>query len=265
MNSRPSRVDHALSSLHRQWWLISLVSGLALGLGYTLLRVGWQPGAARRWTLLAGCVLVTELGFLWRWLPDNYRYPGQRLLPALGLGNLLTIVRGLLVGLLAGFLGASWPPGWLVCLPAGLYSLAAAGDSLDGYVSRKTHYTTHLGQRLDMEVDALGLLVATSLAVQYGQLPVWYLCLGFAHYGFGLGQWWRRRRGKPVYSLPPWAARAVIGGCQVGFISVVLWPVFSPPLTTLVGLLFVIPTLASFSRDWLAVSGRLGAALANSG
>ena len=265
MNSRPPRVDHALSSLHRQWWLISLISSLSLGLSSALLCVGWRPDAVRRWALLAGCVLVTELIFLWRWLPDNYRQPGQRLLPVLGMGNLLTIMRGLLVGLLAGFLGGGWPPGWLACLPAGLYSLAAVGDWLDGYVSRKTHYTTHLGRRLDMEVDALGLLVATSLAVQYGQLPVWYLCLGFAPYGFGLGQWWRGWRGKPVYSLPPRATRAVIGGCQVGFISVVLWPVFSPPLTTLVGLLFVIPTAVSFSHDWLAVSGRLGAASPDSG
>ena len=253
------RVDPALSHLHRQWWAVSLVCGLSLGLGYALLHAGWQPAAARCWALLSGCVMAVELVFLWRWLPDNFRQPGQPLLPALGLGNLLTIGRGLLVGLLAGFVGLSWPPGWLACLPAGLYSLAAVGDSLDGYVSRKTHYTTHLGQRLDMQVDALGLLVATGLAVQYGQLPVWYLGLGLAHYGFGLGRWWRRRRGKSVQSLPPRAARAVIGGCQVGFICVVLWPVFSPPLTSLVGLLFVLPTLVSFGRDWLAVSGRLAA------
>ena len=159
------RVDLALSRLHRQWWAISLVCGLSLGLGYILLAASWQPAAARCWVLLSGCVMAVELVFLWRWLPDNSRQPGQPLLPALGLGNLLTIGRGLLVGLLAGFVGLGWPPGWLACLPAGLYSLAAVGDSLDGYVSRKTHYTTHLGQRLDMQVDALGLLVATGLAV----------------------------------------------------------------------------------------------------
>ena len=257
MNTYLPPFKNALTSLRRQWWLISVAYSLSLGLGYMLLRAVWQPAAAQRWVLLAGCVLMTELWFLRRWLSDNYRHQEQRLLPSLGVGNLLTILRGLLVGLLAGFLFSVWPPGWLAYLPAGLYSLAAVGDSLDGYVSRKTHYTTQLGKRLDMEVDALGMLIATALAVQYHQLPVWYLCLGFAHYFFVLGQWWRRQRGKPVYNLPPYASRPIIGGCQVGFVSAVLWPVFSPPTTTFVGILFGIPTLLSFTRDWLAVSGHL--------
>lgn len=258
MNTPLPPLDNALASLRRQWWLISVAYSLALGLGSLLLGAVWQPAAARQWTLLAGGVLITELWVLWRWLPDNYRPHGQRLLPSLGVGNMLTILRGLLVGLLAGFLWAAWPPGWLAYLPAGLYTLAAVGDSLDGYISRKTDYTTQLGKRLDMEVDALGMLTATSLAVQYHQLPVWYLCLGFAHYVLVLGQWWRRRQGKLVQSLPPRASRPVIGGCQVGFVSAVLWPVFSPPTTTIVGLLFGIPTLLSFTYDWLVVSGRLG-------
>jgi CDP-diacylglycerol--glycerol-3-phosphate 3-phosphatidyltransferase len=258
MNTHQPPLDNALTSLRRQWCLISVLYSLSLGLGYTLLYAVWQPGAAQRWTLLAGCVLSIELWFLWRWLPDNYRPQEQRLLPRLGAGNMLTILRGLLIGLLAGFLFSAWPPGWLAYLPGGLYTLAAVGDSLDGYVSRKTDYTTQLGKRLDMEADALGMLVATVLAVQYHQLPVWYLCLGFAHYFFGLGQWWRTQQGKPVYGLPLHASRRVIGGCQVGFVSAVLWPVFSPPMTTLVGILFGIPTLLSFTRDWLVVSGHLG-------
>ena len=264
MHTHLPPLENALTSLRRQWWLISVIYSLSLGLGYTLLCAVWQPAAAQRWTLLAGCVLIVELGFLWRWLPDNCRPQEQRLLPRLGMGNMLTILRGLLVGLLAGFLFSAWPPGWLAYLPGGLYTVAAVGDCLDGYVSRKTDYTTQLGKRLDMEVDALGMLVATILAVQYHQLPVWYLCLGFAHYFFVLGQWWRTRQGKPVYGLPLRASRSVIGGCQVGFVSAVLWPVFSPPSTTIVGILFGIPTLVSFTRDWLAVSGQFGPAPADS-
>jgi CDP-diacylglycerol--glycerol-3-phosphate 3-phosphatidyltransferase len=43
----------------------------------------------------------------------------------------------------------------------------------------------------------------------------------------------------------------------MGFFSVMLWPLFSPPGTTLAGLFFVGPVLAGFCRDWLVVSGRL--------
>jgi CDP-diacylglycerol--glycerol-3-phosphate 3-phosphatidyltransferase len=45
----------------------------------------------------------------------------------------------------------------------------------------------------------------------------------------------------------------------MGFLSVVLWPVFTPPATTLAAVLFAVPLLTSFGRDWLVTSGRLPA------
>jgi CDP-diacylglycerol--glycerol-3-phosphate 3-phosphatidyltransferase len=130
-------------------------------------------------------------------------------------------------------------------------------DGLDGYLARLTHQATKLGETLDMEFDALGLLIATLLAVQYHQLPWWYLFLGLARYLFILGIWWRTRQGQPVYDLPPSAARRIIAGFQMGFTAAILWPIVWPPGTILAGVVFAIPFVASFTRDWLIVSGRI--------
>jgi CDP-diacylglycerol--glycerol-3-phosphate 3-phosphatidyltransferase len=130
-------------------------------------------------------------------------------------------------------------------------------DYLDGYVARATNHATRLGEELDGVFDALGLLVAVGLAVWYGQLPAWYLLIGLSRYVYGLGVWRRRRKGLPVYDLPPSGNRRILAGFQMGFITVVLWPLFSPPGTTLAGIVYAIPLLAGFGRDWLVVSGRL--------
>jgi CDP-diacylglycerol--glycerol-3-phosphate 3-phosphatidyltransferase len=249
--------EASLIRLRRRWWVtVSLYAPLLL-LGYQLLRTEWHLSYAWRWTLAAAGVLAYELWLLWRGLKDNRLRGGSTLLPTLGAGNVLTLLRGLALGLLAGFLFSPWPPGRLAWTPALLYTMAIIADYLDGYLARITHRATVLGENLDIEFDALGMLIAISLAVHYDQLPWWYLLLGLSRYLFLLGIWWRKRQGKPVYDLPPSAQRRMVAGFQMGFMSVMLWPIVYPPLTTLAGLVFAIPFVASFTRDWLVVSGRL--------
>ena len=74
---------------------------------------------------------------------------------------------------------------------------------------------------------------------------------------FVAGMWWRTRRGKPVYDLPPSDNRRIIAGCQTGFIAIALWPAVAPPATTLAAGVFAAPLIASFARDWLVVSGAI--------
>jgi CDP-diacylglycerol--glycerol-3-phosphate 3-phosphatidyltransferase len=249
--------NQPLMSLRRRWWIIASLSILLLGLGHRLLRTEWHPFSAWRWTLLAALVLAYELTLLWRGLKDNRRRGESILLPTLGSANLLTLIRGLALGLLAGFLFSPSPSGWLAWLPAILYSLAIVADYLDGYLARVTRRATLLGESLDIEFDALGILVATSLAVHYNQLPAWYLLLGMSRYLFLLGIWWRRRGGQPVHDLPPSTYRRMVAGFQMSFISVALWPTVHPPATTWAGIMFAIPFGLSFVRDWLVVSGCL--------
>jgi CDP-diacylglycerol--glycerol-3-phosphate 3-phosphatidyltransferase len=255
--------DVSMLSLRRRWLALALVFGLALWFGYQLLSAAWEPVSAWRWAIVAAGVLVYELGHLWRGLNDNHRRGDSALLPMLGAGNVLTMLRGLALGLLAGFLVAPWPPGWTAWIPALLYTVAIVADYLDGYLARITHHATLLGEHLDIEFDALGILIATSLAVNYHQLPSWYLLIGLSRYLFLLGIWWLKRRGRPVYDLPPSTQRRIVAGFQMGFTSVMLWPIVYPPGTTLAGVIFAVPFTASFIRDWLVVSGSLDPASAS--
>jgi CDP-diacylglycerol--glycerol-3-phosphate 3-phosphatidyltransferase len=249
--------DASLISLRRRWWLMASLYAPLLLLGYQLLRTEWHLAYAWRWAVMAAGVLAYELCLLWRGLKDNRLRGRSTLLPTLGAGNVLTLLRGLALGLLAGFLFSPWPPGRLAWMPALLYTLAIIADYLDGYLARITHRATVLGESLDIEFDALGMLIAISLAVHYDQLPWWYLLLGLSRYLFLLGIWWRKRQGKPVYDLPPSTQRRMVAGFQMCFMSVILWPIVYPPLTTLAGLVFAIPFVASFARDWFVVSGRI--------
>jgi CDP-diacylglycerol--glycerol-3-phosphate 3-phosphatidyltransferase len=197
---------------------------------------------------------MIQMAIFWWALHYNHRPAESFLLPRLGYGNSMTLTRGLFTCLLAGFLFAPQPLGMLAWAPAVLYTLERLVDYFDGYVARITGQETKLGAILDMEFDGLGLLIAIALGIQYGKLPVWYLVLGMARQLFVAGMWLRRRWNLPVYELPPSDQRRIIAGYQTGFASVVLWPVLSPQITQLACLLFAVPLVFSFGRDWLVVS-----------
>jgi CDP-diacylglycerol--glycerol-3-phosphate 3-phosphatidyltransferase len=247
-----------LTTLHRRWWGVVLLYAGSLWLGYQLLRLTWPEALVQQWVIQAAVVLAYGLGVCRTGLAQNHRPGESSLLPTFGVGNTVSLLRGLVMGLLAGFVFLPRPmDGLLAWMPAMLYTVLAILDYLDGYLARITGQATVLGARLDGAFDALGLLVAVGLAVWYGQLPGWYLLIGLSRYLFSFGSWWRKRQGKSVYDLPPSSNRRVLAGFQMGFISVILWPLFSPPGTTLAGVIFAIPFLAGFGRDWLVVSGRL--------
>lgn len=250
-----------LTLLRLRWFLILISSLVALGITTILIRTGathqeFSPKTSLwMWGALSG--LIAHLGILWWGLKRNHRRNERRLLPTLGYGNGITITRGVLISLLAGFLFIPEPTTALAWLPALFYTTASILDYLDGYVARLTNHTTILGEVLDMEFDGLGLLIAIGVAIRYGQLPPWYLLLGFGRQLFLLGIWIYQQRGLPTYELTESANRRIIAGFQMGFISVILWPVLTPPLTTIICILFSIPLTASFGRDWLVVSGRI--------
>lgn len=244
-----------LRSLRRQWLLAAFVAFAALLAGRSwLLRTSFAP-YADRWLGMAAIVCVVVLALLWYVLPRNHRPHEDRLFTTLGFPTWLTLLSGLLIAYLAGFLFSPWPAGWLAWVPAALYLASRIVDLFDGYIARTTDRVTAAGAALDIELDGLGLLIAVLLGVQYGKLPVWYVLLAVSRQLFVAGIWWRRRRHLPVYDLPPSDNRRITAGCQTGFISVALWPVIGPAATTLAAVVFAIPLVASFGRDWLVVSG----------
>lgn len=245
----------ALVRLRRAWWALVLGSVAGVGAVYLLLSAEWAARYAARWGALAGLSLAYVLGVLRRRLPDNHP-PGEiDLFPTLGLPNAISLARGFMLAALAGFLLSPPPAGWLAWAPGVLYTAAIVVDYLDGIAARVTGRSTVLGQTLDLEFDALGVLVAPLVAVWHGQLPAWFLLVSAARYVFAFGVWTRRRRGLPVYDLTPSTTRRALAGIQMGFISAVLWPTLKPETIAPVAAVVIVPFLAGFIRDWLVVSG----------
>ena len=119
-----------LRRLRLRWVLVACLAACATALAFAGLRALLADALARRWLLLVVPVLAYELALLWRYLPRNRS--GERLLPSLGPGTLLTIARGVLIAFLAGFLLLPQPTESLVWLPAALYGAAALADYADG-------------------------------------------------------------------------------------------------------------------------------------
>ena len=244
-----------LSRLRKKWIGLVFLQILLVTAGSWLLVTLWNERAVYQWLILASLGSAVFFAYLWRHLPKNHLPVTTQLLPTFGPGNLLTIARGMLLVLLGGFLFSPLPPGRLAYLPGLLYAIASFADIFDGYLARISNQQTRLGEELDLNLDGLGLLIASFLLVWYGQVPAWYLLVGLARYLFLFGIWWRRRAGKPVYPLSESSARRPFAGAQMGFAAVMLFPIFSPPGTYLAAALFAIPFLVGFLLDWLAVSG----------
>jgi CDP-diacylglycerol--glycerol-3-phosphate 3-phosphatidyltransferase len=246
-----------LRRLRFRWVVVSAVAAVATALAYELFADRFATDLARRWLAVTALVLAYELALLWRFLPRNRDHDDEGLSPSFGPATLLTVVRGVLVAFLAGFLLLPQPTESLVWLPAALYGAAASLDYVDGVVARLTGHVTELGERLDVEIDALGILIAPLLAVVYGQLPVWYLSAGVARYLFVAGKRYRRSAGKPVHDLPPQTVSRTLAGVQMAFLALVLSPLLTPPEATLVAVVVLVPFLANFLRDWWYLTGRL--------
>lgn len=244
-----------LNMLRKKWIFLLLLQIVLLTVVTWLLVSRWDEHATYQWLVLASFFSVLYFWYLWIRLESNHPPNDPHFLPTLGPGNLLTIVRGMLLMLLAGFMFSPMPQGGLGYLPGILYACAAIADLFDGYLARISKQQTRLGEELDMSLDGLGLLIASFLLVWYGQVPTWYLLVGLARYLFLLGIWLRKLTSRPIFPLAENSARRPFAGAQMGFAAVMLFPIFSPPGTFLAAALFAVPFLTGFLFDWFTVSG----------
>ena len=243
-------------TLKRRWWTTVWLFGAVSTSTYGLLWVAWSSPDASRWGMLTALALAYVLIFTRVHLRLNRR-PAQSVIQAnLGPANAVTLARGLLAGLLAGFVMAPAPAGLWALVPGALMTGVSVLDLADGWLARRRGETTDLGAKLDVEVDSLALLVAYVLAVKLGQLPLAFAAVGGLYYAYRLALAGRRRRGLPVYPIPVDRRRSVIAGVQMGVLCAILWPVWTPPLTVALAGAAVALVALSFGRDWLAATGR---------
>lgn len=229
--------------------LLALAAGLA-ALEGPVFALRWLPASLACWAFVIWQGRVR--------LHRNRSTVDDALYHTLGHGTRITLLRGLLIAATAGFLGTvtmQVSPA-LLFLPALLYTAAALGDALDGYLARRQQHTTRLGAELDTELDALGLLVAPLLAILYGKLHVSYLLVSVAYYLFRWGIAWRRRHDRPVHPLPPSRVRRHLAGLQMALVAAALWPPLPAGVTRALGVVLMLPLLIGFWRDWLHASGR---------
>ncbi|WP_224269468.1 CDP-alcohol phosphatidyltransferase family protein [Haloprofundus salinisoli] len=257
--STRARHESALASLRRRLAAFAVVAALATCLaGGALLASRLAAATVGAWLFVAAAVLAVELGWATGQL-DRNRRAGETLLARLGTGNFVTLGRGVLLAWVAAFVVVDWTDtAALLWVPTALYGTAAALDAADGALARGNDRVTGFGTSLDLEYDALGVLVACSVGVVAGLLPLWYLSIGLARYAFGLARYLRRRRGVPVYDLPPRVSRRPLAGLQMAFLAAALSPVPDPSVRTAGATVFGGALLLGFGRDWLYVSGRVG-------
>ena len=255
------RISNAnLCRLRARWWAAAGLCFLIMLSGFLLLNRDRSRPEAFQGVLQSMIIMIYLLGLLRYGLRWNYHPAGKVLRSTLGYGTWLTIIRGTLLAVLAGYLFQPWPasdffPGRLSWTPGLLYITASILDYFDGQVARACRHETRLGAFLDINLDALGLLVASLAAVWYGQLPPAYLSVGIVYYAFIAGIWLRKKFSKPVVELTPWRGARVIAGFQMGFVGIALLPIVKPPLTVLTAYGAMLPLLAGFFRDWMIVCG----------
>jgi CDP-diacylglycerol---glycerol-3-phosphate 3-phosphatidyltransferase len=249
-------------SLGIYWWTTALISFCAVLVFNLFLSSHWR--IPFDWTrfVLPLLPLIYALAVLRSGLPLNHRPGETQVLSQLGMANGITMVRGVLVSVLACFW--NWPTtipfsihhsfAWL---PGVIYITASLLDLVDGIVARHTDSVTRLGERLDTLFDALGLLTAVLAGVALNQLPLSYLAVALAYYVFSAGIRVRRRTGRLVVPLKPRPAARLVAGFNMGFLATALLPIYHPPATTIAAMVFMVPFLAGFLRDWLVVSGRI--------
>ena len=246
--------------LRREWRLAGAWGVAFIGGGFWLLLEHGGLSAALQGGLQTAAVLVYGWTRWGRALELNHSPQEPRLRPSLGAANRLTLLRAGLVAVLAGFvfqpaLAHASPAGWVAWAPAALYIAAAALDVADGFLARVTGSETRLGEHLDTEIDALGLLIAAALVVWIGKAPAAYLCVGLGYYALKAAVGARRKAGRPIAPVRPRAAARLVAGCEMGFAGGALLPLFEPAATRPVALILTAALLAGFARDWLVVCG----------
>lgn len=247
----------------RHWWRTAAIfCCMTLLTGFAIVHYYLKPALAWRWLFPSLVIVIYILAFLKSRLRLNHRKNEIYLLPTFGWGNWITLLRGVLISILAGLLLLPWNKLtndylWLAWLPGTVYISAALLDYFDGVLARIFNQQTRLGESFDTQMDALGLLVAILLAIKIGQLPLSCITAGLAYYLFQIGIQIRKKLSKVVIDLKPRPEARFMAGLYMGFVGLSLFPILRPPVTDIAAVIFLVPFLLGFLQDWWIVCDKL--------
>jgi CDP-diacylglycerol---glycerol-3-phosphate 3-phosphatidyltransferase len=139
-----------------------------------------------------------------------------------------------------------------------VYLTAAVLDYADGYVARRSADVTGLGEFLDTQVDAFGLLLASGLLVANAKAPLPYLWVGVGYYVLQAAIALRRAAGKTIGAVTPRPDARWVAGCEMAFAGLALLPVFKPEATRPAAWVMTLALGISLGRDWGIVCGQPG-------
>ena len=215
-----------------------------------------------------GCLLVAGAGIAARpWLDTGAAYPwkaaavfaamvafairlvGQHPFPRFGPANRVTTVRAMLVALMAALVGEPETPR-LAAAAVVAASLAAVLDGVDGWLARRTRLSSVFGGRVDMETDALLVMVLSVLVWRHDKAGAWVLAGGLLRYAFVAARWPLPWMAGPL--VPTRRGRAAAVAHVIGLI-VALAPVGAVPNSAVAAA----ATLASLTWSFAVDVGRL--------
>lgn len=189
-----------------------------------------------------GVYLVMAALMLWAWPPAR-RW--------LGWANRVTLLRGMLVAVIAG---AVIFPDFMAHHATSMAILAVLAlglDGLDGWVARLTRSASAFGARFDMEVDAFFILVLCAALVAVDKVGIWVLAIGAMRYVFVVAGYVRPWLSQ---ALPHSRRRKVVCVWQVATLLVGLLPMVSAGQASSLSAVALCLLSLSFGLDvrWLA-------------
>src|SRR5579859_1288259 len=232
----------AYPGLKRSWRHFSLALGM---LGFALLAVSYKlEGSTITLRLLPGflfCVAWQISDLYWH-LGLNREPQTGALYSNVGVANFCTQVRGLIASYVLGRLIGGVPTPTILILSAFLCGIAT--DMLDGYIARRTHTQSKLGQISDGEADFCLHLSVTIALIQQGNLPLWVGMVMLARFLLpllaALASYFVRAQ--PVrFGSTIWGKCAGLAQCL--YFLVLLAPVSLVAITRLVNLPLLLVTL----------------------
>jgi phosphatidylglycerophosphate synthase len=224
------RLHERVIAAHLFWAI--LLWGLALRARAVL---GLEAGYPLKALALFAIATVLCLKFLGRYHPFAKYGPG----------NCVTLVRSMLVALVASLIGEATVP-TVATMAVAVSVVIAALDGVDGWLARRSGLTSTFGARFDVETDSALILALSILSWQHGKAASWVVLCGLLRYTFvaaGLVLTWM------AGPLRPTLRAKAIAVLQMGALSFALVPVISVPLSTTVAAIALAALLWSFAVD----------------